>query len=273
MNIETILVTPELAQEWLATNTDNNRRKKPATIRRYANDMLRGEWLENTGQTIKFDTAGRLIDGQHRLEGVVMSRKSIRFEVVRGVSPDAIHVIDTGATRSAGDALTISGHNGYSNLIAALARKIMAIEGGNGMVLGEKKIKLGASAITNRDIVEFCRNKDLVEHVRFGHKVHQQQFVKTLSVGEYIFLHWFLGRVDIKAAETFLSSLASLKGLPEDSPIYVLARRLNSGKDTLGPKEKIHAIAQSWNAWRTGKKISLIRVANLESEPSIPQLV
>lgn len=273
MKIEIISVTPTIAAEWLATNTENNRKKKSGTIRKYANDMLRGKWVENSGETIKFGKDGKLKDGQHRLEAVVMSHKTITFTVVWGIENDAIQVIDTGAMRTAGDALTIAGHNGHSTEIAALARKIIAIEGGNEMVLGVKKIKLGSQAITNTDIVAYCASHDLVEHVRFGQRVSQCQFVRTLTTSEYQFLHWFLGRIDNQAAETFLEKLATLAGIPDDNPIYVLAKRLNQSKDSFGGKERLHAIVQAWNAWRTGKKISIIRVADLESEPSIPVAV
>ena len=272
MEIKLISVTPELATQYLA-KTQKNRNKKPATIRRYANDMMRGKWLDNTAETIKFNTVGSLIDGQHRLEAVVMSKKTISFWVAFDVPDAAMQVIDTGAIRSAGDALKIAGHNGYSNEIAALARKCIAIEGGNEMVLGSKKIKLGAAAVTNADILAYCEQHDLTDHCRFGQKISQQQFIRTLTTSEYQFLHWFLGRIDRTAAETFLGNLANLDGLRDGDPIYTLTRRLNQGKDSLTGKMRLHAIVTAWNAWRRGEKLSVIRVAHLESEPAIPQAI
>ena len=114
---------------------------------------------------------------------------------------------------------------------------------------------------------------DLTDHCRFGQKVSQQQFIRTLTTSEYQFLHWFLGRIDRTAAETFLGNLANLDGLRDGDPIYTLAKRLNQGKDSLTGKMRLHAIVTAWNAWRRGEKLSVIRVANLESEPAIPQAI
>ena len=52
------------------------RNRRRDTVTAYAEDMAAGRWKEN-GETIKFDSEGRLIDGQHRLAAVVKANTPI----------------------------------------------------------------------------------------------------------------------------------------------------------------------------------------------------
>lgn len=105
MNSEIILVTPEIAAHWLASNTSNRPLRK-SLVRDYAAQMKGGEWLV-THQQIAFTgnltSPGRLIDGQHRLSAVILSGASVRMAVAFGVDEKTFMVTDRGATRSAGD--------------------------------------------------------------------------------------------------------------------------------------------------------------------------
>lgn len=58
-------ISPKRAAEMLAANTSNRLLSK-ATARSFAEAMRRRDWLV-THQGITFDTAGLLVDGQHRL--------------------------------------------------------------------------------------------------------------------------------------------------------------------------------------------------------------
>ena len=69
MKIETVLITPAMATELLKTNS-NNRPVKEKRILKYAKDMLEGNWIAETGETIKVLLNGKLGDGQHRLMAV-----------------------------------------------------------------------------------------------------------------------------------------------------------------------------------------------------------
>ncbi len=109
MNSEIILVTPEIAAHWLASNTSNRPLRK-SLVRDYAAQMKGGEWLV-THQQIAFTgnltSPGRLIDGQHRLSAVIQSGASVRMSVAFGVEENTFTVTDRGASRSAGDCAEI----------------------------------------------------------------------------------------------------------------------------------------------------------------------
>ena len=75
-------VTPELAAEWLKHNR-RNRKVKDTTVEAYAMDMRNGAW-QTTHQGVAFDLAGNLIDGQHRLRGIVQARRPVLMVVSHG---------------------------------------------------------------------------------------------------------------------------------------------------------------------------------------------
>lgn len=77
-------ITPPVAKELLKLN-DNIRKLKPRQMRRIESDMSRGRWTRN-GSTMVFDDAGKLIDGQHRLEACVRTGAGFwAIIVLRGV--------------------------------------------------------------------------------------------------------------------------------------------------------------------------------------------
>ena len=89
-------VTPELAEEWLKDHK-NIRGWKDYRSRQYAKEMANSKWQLN-GTTIKFDNSGKLIDGQHRLHAIIMSKKSQVMLVCQGCTDEG--TVDTGSKRS-----------------------------------------------------------------------------------------------------------------------------------------------------------------------------
>lgn len=99
-------ITPQIAAEYLSHNAQNNRRIKRAHVEMLARDMAAGEF-KTTHQGIAFDTDGTLIDGQHRLQAIMMAGTPVRMMVTRGCENEATLAIDRGATRTVHDAMTI----------------------------------------------------------------------------------------------------------------------------------------------------------------------
>ncbi len=99
------LITPEIAKVWLANNTGNRKIRK-SRVEVYALAMARGEW-QITHQGIAFDTDGRLLDGQHRLEAIVQYGRPVEMMVTRNIPSDGFHIMDMGMTRSHADVLGI----------------------------------------------------------------------------------------------------------------------------------------------------------------------
>lgn len=119
---EVMHVTPELAQQWLGLNS-NNRHPSDRSVMRYRSDMREGQWIF-TGDSIRFDRSGKLLDGQHRLMALASlegSGLSLPFVVMRGIDQRAQLVMDQGRKRSHADQLTLKGYR-HTSLLASGVR-------------------------------------------------------------------------------------------------------------------------------------------------------
>lgn len=105
VKIETI--TPAQAKEMLKGNFSRNRNLRPKRVQQYANDMKNGDWGLST-DAIGLDENGELINGQHRLNAVILANKAVAFLVVRGLPKESVMFIDGQLTRSPSDQLRIS---------------------------------------------------------------------------------------------------------------------------------------------------------------------
>lgn len=118
VTIEIVEVTPGIAAAWLDKNI-KNRRKSTRHISQSVRDTKTGNW-QLTGDSIKFDKNGTLVDGQHRLTACVESDTSFRTLVIYGLEPSTRNVIDTGKSRSNSDVLTMQGATNTIGVAACL---------------------------------------------------------------------------------------------------------------------------------------------------------
>lgn len=107
MDVQTEVVTPEKAQQWLEANT-RNRTLSRRKVRLYADDMKKHRWTLHH-QGIAFYEDGELADGQHRLAAVIESGKEVEMMVVRKLPKGAGADIDRHRTRGEADAIRIGG--------------------------------------------------------------------------------------------------------------------------------------------------------------------
>jgi ABC-type multidrug transport system ATPase subunit len=75
---------------------------------------------EVTGDTIKFDSYGKLLDGQHRLTACAASSAGLTSHVVFGLPPAIFDVLDLGSKRTVSDALELEGFGNAFILSGAL---------------------------------------------------------------------------------------------------------------------------------------------------------
>ena len=122
MKVETRTITPEVAKEMLKRNV-SNRPLNSGHVNHLARQMKDGLWVFD-GQPIRLTESGGLLDGQHRLSGIVESNRSFDFIVVTGISSSAFTVMDTGRNRQASDVLAIDGFD-YSKDGPTVIRDIM----------------------------------------------------------------------------------------------------------------------------------------------------
>ena len=112
-------IDPGTAEEILANRNKGNRPPKPNKVQQFATDMATSRW-GLTGDTIKFGTDGRLLDGQNRLSAAVRSGQSFRTHVIFGINPALFGRMDIGKPRNPADILHIAGFKYASTLAAAI---------------------------------------------------------------------------------------------------------------------------------------------------------
>jgi hypothetical protein len=263
-------ITPKLAEKYFEMNT-GNRPVKPENVRFISAQLKSGNW--NLGpDAIAFDLNGKLINGQHRLLACIETGISFESNVMFGLDPIAYNTIDTGVKRSGGDALSAIGTN-QPMLKSAIIKMLLEYKKGKSIVNGtnesSKKLK-----ITNQHIVDF--------YEKYGHKVED-----AASIGQYVYTapnHLFsssvlglfayiFSEIDIDDCKHFFEMFRLGEGLSKGNPVHTLRTYLiNDANATkkYTKRAKYTMVIESWNAFRTSKKITKFKVS---SEGTLPKLV
>lgn len=244
---EFVTVPPGLAEEWLGRNS-GNRNLKHIKIASYARDILADRWLI-TGEAIKFDWDGRLIDGQNRLHAIIKAGRPAPLLVVRGLDPESQKVLDTGAKRSAADALKMSGHHNQPNVLAATIRLLIAWDNGELTTAYSK-----APEVTHSEILAFYAEHDGLDGaVARAQRIYQPIEATPSPLATAIYLTTL---VDPEDSYRFFQELHDLdlggKGNPK-ATLYTRLKSLRGEKYTSA--QQLYFILRAWNAWREGRSL------------------
>lgn len=243
-------ITPELAAKWLARNT-RNRPINSSSLAGYVRDMRAGKW-QVTGEAIKFDNEGTLLDGQHRLTAVVQSGATVQMLVVRGIEGGAQAVMDAGRRRSAADQFALGGKKNVTILQGAARVALRFPAAGF--------IKVGITSPTNSEIAEFVeshpainRAAEMAMHYRKG----------TDLPPSVLAIAWMrLSEIDVFATAAFFDAIATMATDGPGDPRLALARRIATARrinERLSPSDYLTFIFRAWNAWRSGKELQHLK--------------
>lgn len=249
--VSVVSVTPEMAQRWLKRN-DNNRNLRALTVTQYARDMVNGRW-QVTGESIKFNAAGVLLDGQHRLAAIVKAGVTIQLVVMRGIPDAAKRVMDTGRARTASDALTMKGER-HSVILAAAARIAIGMEA--------EDPDPGKYAVTHAEVGDFVENNPGLRYAsEFASQVARRTDCPPAVVA-YTFWR-FAQTADVYTAANFWTAAADKVGLAAGDPVIALTNRFaeaRRNRETLPKRVLLSLIYRAWNARREHKTMRFIRV-------------
>lgn len=240
-------VTPKLAGEWLAKNT-HNRNIRSAVVAQYARDMAQGRW-QFTGEAIKFDTDGNLLDGQHRLLAIVRADVAVSLLVIHGVAATSQEVMDSGTKRQASDALALRGHANTA-LLASVARFAILLDASDDF----------GKSVTHSEVIKWVEaNPDLQMAARATNAI--QGFV-DLAPTALCYSRLVLARSNAEAAEQFFDAIANNITTGQGDPINTLIRRVSTARrngERLRTDEQVQFIIRAWNAWRSGATLHVLR--------------
>lgn len=242
-----VMLTPEIAARWLTRNK-TNRPVRQQKVNQYARDMANGNW-ELTG-TIEFDTDGYLIQGQHRTFAVIKSGCTIAVWVLRGVSPSAQRVMDSGITRKVSDNLHMTRGTKNANTVVSIARQRLSdVTGCN------------ARAISNSEIEQYVDDHPEIDlAAQIACKYARGCDIAPTTVG---LAAWLIAdRHGWAVAEEFFYTAVEKVGLRHHDPVNAMAkffaenRRLRKQFPT---DIQLSVIIRAFNFRRTGKPLQYFR--------------
>lgn len=262
---ENILMTPQLAAEYLACNIDKNRKKSPTVIARYESDIRSGNWEQN-GETIKFDEDGNMVDGQHRLLAIINTGISVWVTVAWGIKRKAIKTIDRGKMRSVGDTFKMEGKKNASLMAAIVAWNWRWIN--RNPVPKQARMSL-TTTMAEQILLDNPGIEDSA-HFAAGIKTH---FIGLCPISLIGFCHFIFSQLDRGQADEFMERLAKGDSLTANHPILKLRERMRSISLSRykAPDYDILAITiLAWNAVRRGRLVYRQRLYWHEKEQSFP---
>lgn len=256
------------ATKYLGANFDN-RRIRNGRVESYAQQMARGQWIL-TGDPIRFGLNTHLLDGQHRLLGVILANEAVPgitvpFLVIRDVPADAYRVLDSGLQRSPGDALGNDVKN--VNVKAAAIRALIVIERGLDPRRSQALIQ-----VTRVDIAEYYADHEgeieaaTVSGGRFIGKYgfNNANFSAWLA---FILLGWSVNK---SATSEFVEAVYTGENLTVGDPRLVLRNYLSQGKVRETKRgDHLGIYIKAWNAWMNGETRQKTHLKDLEPFPTM----
>jgi hypothetical protein len=163
-----VRITPDDALRILEEHNNGNRLLRHGGAKYIAEQITKGEWVENHPQPICFSSDKRLIDGQHRINGIFLSKKTVWAHCHFGVEPQIMQYMDTGISRSLGDRVTFVEHREINKFIS-------------GMVTLRHSMTKGGKP-TPVTAMELFYEKERA-YIAVAEKHQTKRFVSTVNVG------------------------------------------------------------------------------------------
>lgn len=115
-----VKITPDDAKAVLDSHNGGNRYMRKGGSRYIAIQIKSGEWQSDHPQPICFSTEGKLLDGQHRMAGIVVAGEPVIANVRFGVDPNLVKYLDTGISRNLGDRVQFVENTTVNKFIASM---------------------------------------------------------------------------------------------------------------------------------------------------------
>jgi len=257
---EYVLVTPELASQMLENNP-SNRRLRPRQVAALARDMAAGNWtVSNDDVCIAAD--GTLLNGQHRLSAVTLSKTAVMMGVKRNVPTEAFRNMDTPIIRTAGDYLTAQGYANARNA-AGCARLLFQTR----RFMTNLTRDLNNINVTVTEVEQmFIDEPDFMHSVDVAMETNRVPGGLKLRIPPLAVAHRLIADAgnDIEVVDRYFSHLATPVDEPAGSPIHALRARVQSmreTKQTLPAANHLYMLLKNWNFWAKGESVARVFAA------------
>ncbi len=267
MKTQELLITPEIARNFLETNV-NNRPIKTVYIDYLSNLMNNGLWQEGTGEAIKINKNGCLIDGQHRLNALIKSNKELKMLVVYEVENIAIEVIDQGIKRTIHDVFSLA-HIPDGTKFGSIIHLSELIKTNRYYIGGR------STSLSPREYL-FIYNND-ADSLKESLKVGRWCYYKSKGVIPIIHastIHYLLKDNHRKEIEHFLNKITT--GMDMDSlkdPAYILRMRYLLEYRNVKRTKPSHMVAFLIKAWNFNYKKLTCSLLKMNPDEEWPKLL
>lgn len=267
MNIKKILVTPEMAKNYLLNCNHHNRPLNQSRVQSYCNDILKGNWKEDTGELIKFSKTGKLLDGQHRLAAIVKTGVSIHFHICFDLQEEIFDVLDTGKARGGKDVFSIQGIKNAA-LTAAIIQKNFALKN-TGFKSGKDK------SLSNSELLKIYNQRpsywDEKANISLSFYKKFNTVISPTLIGGYLSV---FEEKDALISNDFFEQLCTGRNITNIT-IELLRNRLIQNRisktSNLSTKLINALIIKTWNAYRLNKEIKTLKFD--EKVEEFPQIL
>lgn len=251
--ISQIILTPELAKDYLHKICPNNRRISEKLIAIFINEIKLNRWRLNN-DTICFDTNGLMINGQHRCTAVVRANKNISVFVATNMPNESFSVMDTGKKRTGKDIMEIMGCRNSGVLAGALKHLFFYLNNTLTLYGGGP---WGKGAMVNQDFIDiYNKYPDIIKFVNQS-KVASN--IISPQIG--LFCNYVFHRADETLSEIFMEGFYKGTNLDNDNIMLVLRNRLIKDREAythLKSQQKIALIFRTWNYFFHNKKVAYL---------------
>lgn len=250
-----VTINPELAEEWLTALNRDNRPLVESYLTRLVEQAKEGNFLEYTGETIKFDPDGLLLDGQHRLTAIVRAGITLTLWVAFQVPREAFKVIDTGRRRSAGDTLYVEGVETYHSLTAAAIKYLINWNDTN-TVTNASSVR---HHITNDKVLTYYRNNQQLLDTVIPKAASIYDSGAKLIPASMIAAFMCYYNNDLDTEEFFKKVSTGLQLSSERDPVYLLRSLLIAHKanpnTNMNRSMKVLYVAKALQLYRNKKQV------------------
>jgi hypothetical protein len=256
-------ITPGLAGQLLQFNTAN-RNPSRAKISRFADLIRAGRWTLN-GETVKFGSDGRLLDGQSRLRAIVEAGQPAHLELRGGLSPEAQRTMDCGEVRKGTHTLEMLGEE-HAQILSPALRLVFKWEtgqlgtSGSGQGRGSLLENLAMPGLLDRHA---GLRQSVAWAVGLGPRLRKWVPLSEASAFHYLFAMG--GRLK---RDAFFDGLVSGNALSQ--PVALYRQRVTAALPSrLSSHVLRRLLVKAWNAHHAGRQIEALTLAPREGVAAI----
>jgi len=270
ISAEVVMMDRSIASTLLKKNT-TNRPLLDSRVNKYANQMKGGLWMLN-GEPVIIGSDGTLIDGQHRLTGIVKYDLKVPMLVCQGVDPTSIGTVDIGDSRTGKDVLVIEDNIGpqVAGALASCIRfDIMMKHSGSFTNNGRYAHLVMPNEIVrvNKEEPGYLRAVEFVKS--FGRDA------RILPHGLLSFLAYRFHKIKGDRSDSWMEGLLSGTDLGKDDMRlhvrnYIIADRQSARRRSTNSKAL--AVIRIWKAAMDGRSLKKCTIFNLNSVNPLPYI-